>query len=418
MAIILTTENKEKSEKCLNLVDLSDAENPKNIILSVERPYAVSLQKMGDVITNDSKKYYSILGIEDEMEEVETFVDPELFETEFQSPVQLTRQGAERVAEKIRRTKIMLIWIPDSAKETYDCPQWHKSFLYIPVALMAGKYVTPLLIEQNGIWAITGEGLEFELVARFEVFNFFSLAPFSPENLARELLSVAKREKVKIASNANWWTLSAGEQETGLRKYSLSFQEYCPDEQLGHLLIVAKAMIDVWMPHVLASIDKPSFFFHNDMFKEFENFEDIVAWSVSDDTSEEKEISSYIIPGSHSSVVLEKVENSVPLLDNPDFKTAISNAKAIARASSQKELTVLFILCGLLMLKDPGFKFSEHRIKQIKDQAEENNIVLNETDKFISDETMPIDADLKSVLAKSKMNSLPEFALALLAQLG
>jgi len=417
MALIMTATNDDKTESIINLVDLADPKNPEIIALGVERSLATSLPDIVTIFSSEAKKYYSILELESNFEELILTVDEDAFNEEGLSLTQLTKQGAERIANKIRRTKTIPCLIPESAQDTYNHPNWRKSFLYIPVALMGNKYLTPLVIEQNGIWAITDPDAEFELVANFENYKTITLDNYSPGDLANHFLSIVKKTKKTAIQNSNWLALSVGKEASGLEKYQLSFHEYLVDRELGNLFIVTKAIIDVWMPHVIASISRPAFSFDTRMFKHFDKIQDVIEWAVSNDTDEEKEVANYDISAGIEAFDSSNSDASVPLLDNPEFKTILGAAKAIAKASGGAELKILHFLCAFTLEKDDKVQFTDERVNQIIDLAKDNGIVLDNIKPAVNGETIPVEPELKRVIAKCKLKGLPKFALELLATL-
>lgn len=398
------------------LVDATDPENITDRLLSDSRCNNPTITSLANIYEEAADRYFARIreiNPEEEFNAIQCVIDDEVLFANSSLNPRLTHDAANIIADKIRRTKSIPTFIPSGIMDHYDCDNWRKAFWYAPLVMTAYQFVSPLVIEQNGLWAITVPGGEFELVARFEDYEIFDLQNFSPERVIDAILAegnISSDEQVAKIDD-RWLCFSLGDDVHGAKKYAISFHEYVPEDDLGNHLIVIKAMIDVWFLYVIASKGAPAFHFDLCIFKDFDRLDSVIDWAISEDTVEEKEFAASANPSVSTSTIMQ---SEIDLLENPEFRQLVSIAKRIAQRSGKTELTPLLLLCGLATIDDLSVKLTLENISIIKELARQKGISFDEPGGGGLETKMPVGDTLKTLIAAHKKSSLSVFSLALL----
>lgn len=398
------------------LVDATDPENITDQLLSDSRCNNPTIAALANIHEEAADRYFARIreiNPEDEFSAIQCVIDDEVFFANSSLNPRLTPDAANLIAEKIRRTKIIPTFIPPDITEHYSCDNWRKAFWYVPLAMTAYQFVSPLVIEQNGLWAITKDGRELELVARFEDYETFDLQNLVPESVVDAILSRrdSQFDEHSAAESQNWLCLSLGNGNRGASKYQISFFEYMPNDGLGNHLIVIKAMLDVWFPHVLASKDEAAFLFDLRTFKHFSNLDSVIDWSIAEDTEEEKQFASSVASSVRSASIMKA---EADLQDNYEFHKIVSIAKKIAIRSGKTELTPLLLLCGLASTDELSVQLTQDNVAKIEELAQSNGIMIGDIDEEEAPIKLPVEDTLRKLIAAHKKASLSVFSLALL----
>lgn len=325
----------------------------------------------------------------------------------------LTKESAELIAKKIRLTKKIPVFIPQEIMDTFEFVNWQKAWWYSPVSMAAYQFITPLVLEQNGIWGVTGSDKKFELISNFEHYSNISLYAYSPDEIVDAILG-------KPIENKEWLALSFGNASYGAKAFQLTFNEYEGLEQIGFHFIVMKAMIDVWMPIVEKSRGAPAFTFENDMFIDFTCIESVILWAKN---IREEEINKEIIQDQNLGLatLVNQDENKLPLLERPDFLSILARAKHIAKLSNIEILTPLVFLCAILSIQQTNadfyIDFPMNKKKLITDAAKLENITITITNDEVIEDKFTLSSELKNIIALNKNSPTHIFVLSLLKNL-
>lgn len=359
--------------------------------------------------SEDYAGYLQRIGIKVEADRPPYFGKDAFVKEEADGFARLSEAAAHTIANKILSTQIIPCYIPAAAKKHFEHPLWRKAMWYMPLALVSYRSISPIVLEQNGIWALVAPNASFELVARFDDYIDYGLVPFSPETSANAMAELEKdgqlSSNVINAQDESWACLYFGSGEPAASKFSISFQERNDSQGYGNHAIVIKAILDVWYKTVNKYRDSAAMMLDGVKFREFESLAAVLDWAVSD--AEQETYAIWTSLGDHQPAA------SCSLFDEPNFKRLVDRSKCVAIASGKTELSPeLFLYAACL--NDEIHTGDQNTLPSKTQMA--NRFGLTNTN--VSDESnmpkLPVGAALQSILSSCSKASYPGFLHSLL----
>ena len=408
-------------------------------------PTAKSLQ---DIYGRMAAEFWKLLDFDRKFDGLATSLpEPEFLEDK-DSNFRLTRGIAELICTRIRNSGVIPSFVPAGAVEHYDFDRWHKAFWYVPASLCANRRLSPLVLEQMGLWALLDSDDEFSLVANFDEYYGSSLVPLSPTEAGENVDLVVHGDGVTPVDSepaGNWWTLFLLRESKKARDGFFIAAEHMPDDDLGHHLLVVKAIIDAWFPYVEKHRGQPFFSFPDELIVGFDDFQSLLDWAL-----EDKDAAAAFAATKRAQPRITASANNRPsaadraralhegsagagdvsaggssggaraeqkLIRDPQFLELVEVAKGLAAAADKTELNPLLFLCAVRVAGAQVAELDSDARRKVDAAARRHGIVLIKPRRLTEGSKLPLRKDFRDQLAQHSGSSVARFISALVATL-